>query len=637
MSDSISSHVSTQGPVHAGPGPQNIYYSISLADPRGRSPRRQAADDLLWLEQRFVHPAGFGKARDILELHRTVFLDAPPGNGRITTAKMLLWELRPDAEKFHELLSQDTENEPRLNLGHIGDGDRAWLDLSDVSGPLWSEIHAELPSLRRAVQEHAAHLVIVLPHAIEDLRPELNPYRAQIVRSPTREVLHRYLRMENIPQPEPLPELQFLGENRPLRDIPKYVRLITDAREKVSGKTDFATWCDTAYQALSDQGKEVAELVATLSRGPQRALLLATSMLHGAHADSILHAAASFLRTVEYPPDECPMLERATLGQRLEEISAELDGFGCVRFSKLGYDSAVRAYFWTHLPELRDHMEAWVGSTANSDLTDDEREGLVRRFTEQCLNDRYQSTWTSLVERWTIEPSTDHKMKAAALVLQRGLRDEKQGRAFRRKIYDWSRSSNLPDPLAEVIVAACRDEMTVTHPDEALVRLHHVARRERRTRRARDALVGLVSGDRRFLRQMLNRLTDTYSEGRMWVADADLFLDLADPEALADPGTRNHALISESTIPGQLAGCWSLVFTERSHETWSARAEQWLYYAAADRRHRHVLLDVLVQGGEQRTAVLARLYAMTRGQELRAAISDLLLQKINAALDVQPT
>jgi hypothetical protein len=634
LTDSVSPHVSgTYGAVHAGSG-DLFNYVISLADSKGRTPRKQAADDLRWLAQRFVHPAGFGRARDVLESRRTVFLDAPQGSGRIATAKMLLWELKPDAENVHELLPQDRESGSRLDLTHIGDGDRAWLDLSDADGPLWTEVHAELSSLRAAVHERAAHLVLVLPPEPKDLRPESDQYRVRIERPPTQEVLRRYLRLAGIPQPGQLPAGQFPGDNQPLREIARYVQLVTDARERASSQGDLATWCAAAYQAWRGQVTEVAALVATLSKGPQRALLLATAMLHGAHADSVHHAAASFLQTVEHPRDESPVLERATLGQRLSEINAELDASGNVRFTTLGYDQAVRTYFWTHLPELHDHIRDWVGETADSaDLTPAEREGLVRRFTEQCLTERYQSTWVSLVRQCTAK-HTPGKMKAAALVLQRGLRDETHGRIFRQQIYQWSRLDDLSDQLAEVIIAACRDEMAVSHPDEALVRLHHVARREHGTR-AREALVGLASGDRRFLRQMMNRLTDMSPERTRWPVDVDLFLELAVPTAFTEAGPRNHALIDDSGILRQLADGWSLAFASPSHEAWQPLAARWLDRAAKDGLHRHALLDLLVGRGEPRTDVLARLYAMTRGPELRPTISALLLQKINAAQGVQ--
>lgn len=634
MTDWFSPHVSgTYGSVHTGSG-DLFNYVISLADSKGRTPRKQAADDLRWLAQRFVHPAGFGRARDVLESRRTVFLDAPQGSGRITTAKMLLWELRPDAENLQELLPQERESGFWLDLTHIGNGDRTWLDLSEADGPLWTDVHAELSSLRAAVHERAAHLVVVLPNEPRDPLPESDQYRVRIERPPAQEVLRRHLRLAGIPQPGQLPAGQFTGDNQPLREIARYVQLITDARERASGQGDLATWYADAYQAWRGQETEVAALMARLSHGPQRALLLATAMLHGGHADSVHNAAASFLRTVEHPRDESPVLERATLGHRLDEINAELDASGNVRFTTLGYDSAVRTYFWTHLPELHEHIRDWVGRTAGSaNLTDAERQALVRRFTEQCLTDRYQATWVSLVKQCTAM-RTLGGMKAAALVLQCGLQDDAHGRIFRRQIYQWSRLDDLPDRLAEVITAACRDEMVVSHPDEALVRLHHVARRERGTL-AREALVGLASGDRRLLRQMLSRLTDTSPERTKPPVDADLFLELADPAALTKADPRNHALMDDTDVLRQLTEGWNLAFANPSHEAWQPFATRWLIHAAKDGLHRHALLDVLVGGGGPHTSVLARLYAMTRGPELRQAVSDLLLEKINVAQGVQ--
>jgi|HubBroStandDraft_1064217.scaffolds.fasta_scaffold10496_10 hypothetical protein len=69
------------------------------------------------------------------------------------------------------------------------------------------------------------------------------------------------------------------------------------------------------------------------------------------------------------------LAKRAALGHRLKEINAELDACGNVQFTTLGYDSAVRTYFWTHLPELHEHIRDWVGKTAGSaNLADAERE-----------------------------------------------------------------------------------------------------------------------------------------------------------------------------------------------------------------------------------------------------------------------
>lgn len=635
MTDSTTSYVSGDGPVvHTGSGPQNLSYNISLVSKAGRSPRQQGPDGLRWLARCFIHPQGFGRARAILESDGIVFLEAPPGSGRVTAAKMLLWELRLDDAKFHELLLQEQEGAPRLDRDHIGDDDQAWLDLTDI-GPLWDEVRAELLDLRAAVRDHRARLVVILPNAMRGFSPELDQYRVRIEPPPAKEVLLRHLRIAGIPAPSHLPPIEFLKTNPSPERIYQYVLLVGNARERASGKGGFEAWCQAADKAISGREQDIAELLATLPTGTQRALLLTTAMLHGSHADSIYRASISLLKTVGHPAEERPLLERATLYERFSEIKAKADGSGRIEFTEPGYGSAIRRYFWTHMPELRSHMQTWVGTSIDSaGLVEDEAENLIERFTALCMDDKYWHMLRSLVEQWTGRPSPG-RVKATAFVLQYGLQDERHGRVFRRQIYEWSRNSGLMrGPLAQVVVAACRDVMTVTHPDEALVRLHHVARREE-TAGAREALIALSGADRRFLRQMLSRLTDAPAEPRKWPADIGLFLELADPEALTDPGRHNHALIAESGVRRQLTDGWSLAFGEVSHEIWISYTEQWLSCAAHRERYRGALLDVLVDGCEQRPKALGRLYAMTRNPAFQGTISCVLLEKINAVQGIR--
>lgn len=635
MSDSFEAHASDiRGGMHAGAGDINNHYHLPKPDSPGISPRKQPADELRWLARRFVAPAGLGRARDVLEASRTVFLDGRPGSGRIAAAKMLLWELGNGADQPHELVLQEGDNAPgSIDRSHVGDGDLMWLDLSHVAGARWDEVHAELSSLRATVHDRDAHLVVVMPDKAGQFDSALSRYRTEIQRPAVDEVLYRYLLVEEIPRPIRLPPLQFLDADRRMGDIPKYVDLIRRARDEHRDGS-FTTWCRDAYRALSGQTQDVAAQMAELAGGPQRALLLAVAMLHGAHADVVHHAGAELLRTVNQPEDG-PLLERAPLDQRLRKIGAELDPSGGVRFEKLDYDAAVRSYFWTHMPELHDALRDWVRQTADSpDLSPPERADMVERFAEQCLNERYRSALVSLVEQWTAYPTTARKMEAAALVLELGLRDEKQGQSFRRQIYEWSRTNNLPDRLAEVIIVACRDEMMAKHPGEALVRLHHVARRERGTR-ARETLVGLVSGTLRLRRQMLARLTDPKFGAGRWHRDIDLFLELADPEAFTDLGRRDHALIADDAIRLQLAAGWSLVFTRRPYEEWAPSVRRWLHVAAADERHRHALLDVLVRGAKSDISPLAWLYATTREQRSWVTLSSLVLQKIGTIWTTQ--
>lgn len=634
MSDSFETHASDiRGGMHTGSGDINNNTSnyYLQTDSPGVSPRKQPADDLRWIQQRFVAPAGLGKARDVLEASRTVFLDGLPGSGRIAAAKMLLWELEDGGRQIHELLLQEKENAPRIDHSHVGDGDLVWLDLSQVTGARWDEVHDELPSLRATVRDRDAHLVVVLPDKAGHLDSTLIQYRVGIQRPAVDEVLSHYLRVEDLPRPVPLPRLRFLDADRRMDEVPQYVELIRRARDE-HRDDGFMIWCEAAYRALSGQAQDVAAQVAELSAG-QRALLLAVAMLHGAHADVIHRADADLLNAVAHPCEDGPLLERAPLDQRLKEIGARIDSSGSVRFEELDYDAAIRSYFWAHMPELRDALQDWVKQTADSlGLSAQERTNLVERFTEQCLTERYRPALVSLVEQWTAHPTTIRKMEAAALVVRRGLRDEQQGRSFRRQIYYWSLKDDLSERLAEVIIVACRDEMMAKYPDESLVRLHHVARRERGTL-ARETLIELVSGGApRLRRQMLTRLTN--SPGK-WRRDVDLFLEFADPEALTDPGRRDRSLVAEDTVRRQLATGWSLAYTRHPYEVWAPRVRRWLHVAAVDERHRHALLDVLIHGGAEDTSVLARLYAMTRERQAWVPLGDLVVQGINTVWEAR--
>jgi hypothetical protein len=629
LSDSFNTTFSgTQEGIHVGSGPQTNYFFKS-SDSIGKRPRRQPEDELRWLYQRFSDPSNLGEARGILESFQTVFLDGPPGSGRVAAAKMLLWELRNDSEQIHELVLQDKEHTSRIDHDHVGDNDLVWLNLSQTEGPQWHEVHGELSALRATVRERGAHLVVILPGNVNGLEPTLARYRVEIKPPRLDDALSRYLLVEGIPEGRHLPPLRFLEADRRMEDVAKYAELVVRAREE-DRQGSFTAWCETAHRVLAGQEPDVATLVADLSEGQQRALLLAAAMLHEAHADVVHQAGALLLELVEHPDDR-PILLQAPLDQRLKEIDAELDSAGNVRFLKLNYDAAVRSYFWTHMPELHRPVQDWVERTvASADLTPGERADLVDRFTEQCLNERYRPTLISLVDQWTARPTTVEKMQAATLVLQRGLRDEEQGRFFRKQIYAWSTTNNLSDELAEVIIMACRDEMMAKYPDEALVRLHHVARRERGNR-ARETLVALVDRAPRLRRQMLNRLTNPrFGPGR-WPIDVDLFLDLADPEALTKPGRNSRPLISRSIVRDQLSAGWALVFAQRPHDKWAPQAHRWLGAAVADETHRHALLGVLVEAGTGRTDVLAQLYAMTREQKPWISLSAPLIQKINTA------
>jgi hypothetical protein len=233
--------------------------------------------------------------------------------------------------------------------------------------------------------------------------------------------------------------------------------------------------------------------------------------------------------------------------------------------------------------------------------------------------------------------------RAAVQALTRGLEDQRQGWFFRRRIYDWSIKASLPPTLTEVIISMCTEVMAVRHPYEAVVRLHHLARRERGTTRARDELTRLIRADRRLIRLMLDRLNFQFTGDNRYGADADMFLELADPELLSDEGGRARSLLAKQVVRDQVTTGWAVVFAQRPADRWSPHVRRWLL-AAGERGPRHdVLLDVLVKAGHQRTDVLALLYLMAgelerslpSQQEHGARLRDRVVHKINAAQGIQ--
>lgn len=67
-----------------------------------------------------------------------------------------------------------------------------------------------------------------------------------------------------------------------MREIADFAHLVRRARETSRPDAGFAQWCATAKRARNDGRREVAALVAGLREAPQRALLIAVSMLQGA-------------------------------------------------------------------------------------------------------------------------------------------------------------------------------------------------------------------------------------------------------------------------------------------------------------------------------------------------------------------
>ncbi|WP_433917397.1 hypothetical protein OIE50_50690 [Streptomyces canus] len=650
MSDTFTARVEQPGgPVHAGLG--DLYsYTVNIGagdqDAAGRSPRSIADDQLRLVRQQFVDPAGMGMARRVLDASSTVILHGAPGSGRTAAAYVLLYEVHQGTGIFRELLPGEEEG-ALTDPGLVGVGDRLLLNLAEADVSQWAQTRRDLSALRKAVQEQQAHLVVVMPHD-GALDSHLQPYRADIARPPAIEVFRRHLRLHRIPYEEyglPAPALdEFLAEQPSMEEIAHFADRVRRAHAASPVPGGFATWCKQSRDARTQWRKEVSELVATRCTAAQRALQFATAMLHGAHADVIHRGAALLLNTLNTPRDETPLLEGKDLAERLKEIGATTGPDGVVRFDKLDYDAAVRAHFWDHMPDLRYLFSTWTVQSAELDdphITQDLRKRLVSRLADQYLRTSRGNDLAFLAEQWSAAPTSRARLEAAVDALACGLSDPRYGRSLRMLVYYWCRDKHLTGSLAHVLLRVCTDVIAPAHPDQAVTRLHHLARRERGATPALDALCRLAVTSARLRRRILDRLT---CHSTAPTVDARLFLRICDPEALTDPAGAPRPLIDEKGVQDCVVAGWAEALARLPQPHWQPHAERWLHTACTTDNHRDRLLTLLVDAAGRNGSTLAALYSVARaaeptapaGRASGAATTERLIQKISAAQGLRP-
>ncbi|MGH8905350.1 MAG: hypothetical protein ACRD0K_02235 [Egibacteraceae bacterium] len=663
MSPDTESHVFyPRGPMHTGTGDQFNAPVYIVDQSRERlvlvgEPRAVAREQVCWLHPRFVEPPGYGRARELLADNGSVLLTGPPGSGRRAAAQMLLHRL-PDADGLIRELPDtlDSLGEPVLDGSLVEAGERLLLDLSASDEEENGAVLRQLPSYRVVVRERGAHLVVVLPGSrMHHLGLEFGPSVVEIGRPDGMEVFQRYLRSDGIRvSREQLgaDELTKQLRSAPMLRIAELAILVHRSR-KLEPAQAFPHWLGTALAALTERSDEVAKQVKELRcSGQLRALLLTTAMFSGSRADAVFGATSTLLEAVEQPEDDRPRLEREDLAEQLAEIGAKADDAGRVRFALLAYDRAVRAHFWTNFPGLQDGFRDWVGTAIKQrTLTGEERDAVVARFAEQALRTNRPDDLKCLAERWATR--TDPRWPSrflphAATALERGLRsDEHHSFFFRRQLYMWSRDHRLSPDLAQVVVQVCSGVLAPTHPQQAVVRLHHILRRHSGVagESARDALLDLVDRDRRLYRLLLDRATSEPKAEEYEAPDTALFLDLADPARLSDAQQQAPPLIEDETVQAQLVSGWKAALAAPPSPRCADQVRGWLA-ACEDGRYGELLLDVLVEAGDGpcndglgRLHVIARDWAHAPDERRaeRTGIAARLNTKIDAALGIDFT
>lgn len=610
-----------RGPVNNGPGPQYVIYSGATRKiRRSAKPLRIVREDRLYLADRFAPPANYRVAADRLEKAGSVLLlDAPPGTGRRAAAIMLLHELGEDGDtdegdvRFEELPVPDKPGDGGKNEDEDGEpaapgaGDRFLLDLSRIADEeAYAGTQHRLAVLRSQVQSAGAHLVVVLPSGMTHAHPpELAPHTVTLGRPRGIAVITRHLRMDLMsfhPTELERPDLRLLCDRSPMREVARLAGLVRTARDSGRFGSDFASWLDQALRAVTDRATEVGRLVAGTQAAPERALLLAAAVFEEAHADTVHEAWRGLLKSVGHEEEATTELARTDFGQRLTALGIERDPDGLLRFKQLAYADAVRTYFWANFPGLRDKLAEWIGVAAGlTGLTSDDRVSVVVRFGEQSLAAGRPDHLFDLAARWANDATGASSDPRAVAALELGLSHEGSGLWFRRRMYDCVNSSSLSDGLVRALTTTCVQSLASTHPDQAVVRLRHLAvRKGEAARAAGEALFGLVGNDCRLYRVLIDRLrVPARRESRAAEPSLRLLTELLRSDRAPGP----------PQWPDLCLG-WETVFSQPPTKLWDPLVKSWLDAVAGDRT-REMALDGMVRATHGRTVALHRLYAIT--------------------------
>ncbi|MFD8309394.1 hypothetical protein ACFV29_44885 [Streptomyces sp. NPDC059690] len=614
--------------------------------PPAAPPRQMAEEQLSRLQQRFARPTGINDAYDTLERHNILFLHGTTGNGRTTAARVLLRELPRGSGVYHELTPDaDGQSADPLTPELVGEGDRMLLDLSDAEEDVWTQCHDRFPGFHKVLLDKRSFLAVVLPQAHADgLSPDFAAYRRVVNRPDDLEVIARHLRLQGVDPGDtgqaPKELTDYLSDKPPMRELAHLAGIIVDAHWTAKSEGSFADWCRQAIAAAEEEDDD--DFVPPLRNGPQRALLLSVAMLHGAPAD-LIHRAAAILRgSLRIAGDDRPLLEHESLTERLREVGASSRNGGTrVHFDKLRYDHPVRRFFWRNMPDLRRPLRDWVEQVlALPQFPEEGRRDLVVRLAQLCAMTEDADRLAEPARDWALRYGDPAHLYAAAEWLGWGVRneDEPTSRHFRHAIYTWAIRPAEPN-LRRVLVDVCVNVMAFTHPEQAVVRLHHLARREpldegSGKNAARHALLRLVEMDTRLRRYLLFRLAlaPTRHSGRQQAVDAWLFLAL-----LARPSRPEHVLLQLPSDRLWLWMCWNDVLRSFSSRIWLPHLRQWITTtdAADDPELVHLALDVLVDAAAENYPALRQIY-LTARKSLSPEKTEWLLSRIEEAQRRRP-
>ena len=584
------------------------------------------------IKKLFVKPSGWDEALGELRGERTVLVTGEPQTGRRTAAWCLLANVSDGDSREVQVVTPDPdERQAPFDTEEIVAGDRLMVDLSETDDVTFARAEDALDEFLGSVIERGAVAAVMMPWRPMSVRPEHSRRTHRLGRPDGLAVLKRHFAQFNLPEPSP----EHLGireivDGYGTGEIARLAEIAAVAHRRGGGKGN--AWLEEAVDALRNRESEAVDLVRKTDGDPTaRALLCAVSLFHGTYPETVVSATNRLLDIVARDRERTPPFVQPGLGRRLEPIGARIDDDGRVRFVGLDTAAAVRAHFWTHFPEIYDDLRKWFQACGPVLARDRESTDIVQRFVDQVLRARRASDVVAVARGWV--DANRSVAGLAAVALERGLTDPNHGWTFRRMCYDLVRRTGISSRFGEFLVAACREIIADTHPEQALLRLRYLAahRDEAVAGKAREAMAGVLARRPEKLQQLIMYLDGSTAEQRR--ADARSFLDVVDPDLFARASSRSaRPLIELSEVRSQLIALWRDAL-DLGSDLWEATFHRWLVAAqgaAGDRG-----LAVLVDATDGR---LDRIKAVQRAADRWAAAEGTaaaygLRRRFSAALD----
>lgn len=625
------------------------------------------------LREVFVEPAELPRARHVLGERNAVLLAGPAGSGRRAAAVRLLDELGDEHGRIVENDSGSDENDSRdggngtaLMPGEedVVGGARILVNLSAAdTGAAFCAVNSHLDGLRLKARERGAFLVVVLPEWHGEFDQDFGRLLVQL-RAPSPErVLQRHLEVAGVLPPPggagsvPLGEVQ-LREHLAtwsMGRVGRFVGFIRMLREK-EPHSSVEKWFQDAYGAVTRHAAEVARQVAE-SAPWQRALLLSAAMMPGSSVDAVYVIAAHLQERLHTNPGPLDPLRDRGVEADLDEIGVNVDSDRRVRFSLLGYDTAVRTYFWSNYPGgVRDSLRDWVRDCVVArELADEDRARLVDGFVEQAVRVRRAGDVCAVVQHWCeSSQSRPELMQSAGNALAGGLLSPSSPEAAREileQLYMWARGSKPSRALGRVLVDVCARVVVRDRPTAAITRLRLLAAWSDTevAESARQSMVELAA-DARLCRRFLSRTQVWLAEDKaQWrSSDVVLFLHVVDAAVLSKHGRSPHVLDGEKYVRKCLVDGWRRAW---QHDRERARGylPSWFAAAAAsvrgeprDFQAADQLLKVLVEAvagaewtGLAQLYVRARDWAAAQGTERSHVVYDIVADQVDRAAGIQ--